>query len=187
MACGGAAERRDPPSRAAERGAAIPGDVERYVHRTFHRLPRSCNRRGADRRVLDQITTRFIGLYRRYPAPRFRLRIDDESGTMLSAILVLRYELAECSPHHAASIDVVLPPRVRRALRPLTPRAGELPTRAGRYRAVVRTFARRSASVRIDESDSLTVRSHGRATYRSRSPARCSPRRCWRSARAAAR
>ncbi len=102
----------------------MPADAERYVHETFHRLARSCGRGRADRRRLDATTERFIELYRRYPADRFRMRIDDESGTMLSAILVLRDELARCSPRHAAKIDPVVPPRVRRALRPLPPVGG---------------------------------------------------------------
>ena len=116
-ACG--EEARGPSHPPAERRVAMPADAERYVHRTFHRLPRSCARGRADRRRLDATTARFVELYRRYPADRFGMRIDDESGTMLSATLVLRKELARCSPRHAARIDPVLPPRLRRALRPL--------------------------------------------------------------------
>lgn len=89
------------------------------MHETFHRLPRSCARGRADRQRLDVTTAKFIELYRRYPADRFQMTIDDESGTMFSAILVLRDELSRCSPRHAALIDPILPARVRRALRPL--------------------------------------------------------------------
>lgn len=89
------------------------------MHRTFHRLPGFCGRGRTDRGRIDTATTRFLELYRRYPAERFRMRIDDESGTMLSAILVLRDELSRCSPRNAARIDPILPPRVRDALRPL--------------------------------------------------------------------
>lgn len=64
-------------------------------------------------------TTRFLALYRRYPADRYRMKIDDEWGSMLSAILVLRDELSRCSPHQASRVDTVLPEKVRRALRPL--------------------------------------------------------------------
>ena len=116
-ACGDA----DTPAKSppAARQRAIPPDATRFVHRTFHRLPRFCGRRRTDRGRLDATTTRFLALYRRYPADRFRMRIDDESGTMLAAILVLRHELSSCSPQHAARIDPVLPERIRRALRPL--------------------------------------------------------------------
>lgn len=47
------------------------------------------------------------------------MRIDDERGTMLSAILVVRLELSRCSPRHAARIDAVLPSKVRAGLAPL--------------------------------------------------------------------
>ena len=117
--CGsGEQDERPAGSRAQAPAARIPAPVERDVHETFHRLPRSCSARRADGPVLDRTTARFVRWYRRYPADRYEMRIDDESGTMLSAILVLRYELAGCSPSHAARIDAVLPPRIRRALKP---------------------------------------------------------------------
>ena len=118
--CGGGGEDaiEAPPARA-DRRAQVPGAVERYVHETFHRLDSVCSRRRADEPVLDSAVERFVALYERYPADRFRMEIDDETGTMLSAILVLRDELSRCSPRTAAPIDAVLPPRVRRALRPL--------------------------------------------------------------------
>jgi hypothetical protein len=124
-ACGGA--ETAPPGRAeqARERVPVPRPVQRYVHETFHRLDRFCTRRRAGEARLDQTTTRFIGLYRRYPAERFGLKIDDEAGTMLSAILVLRHELARCSPRHAAAVDRILPADIRRALTPL--RRGGVP------------------------------------------------------------
>ena len=116
VSCGGSGART---ATQAGRIEAVAGDVERYVHRTFHQLPRSCARGRADRRRLDATTAKFIELYRRYPYTRFGMRIDDEDATMLSAILVLRDELSRCSIRHAALVDEVLPPSVRRALRPL--------------------------------------------------------------------
>ena len=117
--CGGARDSGARPATPPDPRASVPGDVERYVHQTLHRLPRSCARGRADRRRLDATTAKFIELYRRYPYDRFRMTIDDESGTMLSASLVLRDELSRCSPRHAAAIDPILPASVRRALRPL--------------------------------------------------------------------
>jgi hypothetical protein len=117
-ACGDAdTPAKSPPPAAEQR--AVPADATRFVHQTFHRLPGFCGRGRTARSRLDVTTTQFVELYRRYPAERFRMRIDDESGTMLSAILVLRDELSRCSPRHAARIDPILPPRVRDALRPL--------------------------------------------------------------------
>lgn len=99
----------------------MPAADVRFVHQTFHRLPRFCRPARADRQRLSAVTARFVQLYRRYPADRYGMQIDDEAGTMLSAILVLRDELSRCSPPHAARIDPVLPAEVRRALRPLPP------------------------------------------------------------------
>ena len=118
-ACGGGAPSAQPAATQPDRRAALPAQDALYVHRTFHRLPRFCGPGRADRRRLDATTTRFIELFRRYPAERYAFRIDDESGTTLSAILVLRDELSRCSPRHAARIDPVLPATIRRALRPL--------------------------------------------------------------------
>ena len=118
VGCGDADKPAASPRPAADQ-RAVPPDDARFVHQTFHRLLRFCAPERTDRRRLDATTTRFIELYRRYPADRFRMKIDEESGTMLSAILVLRHELSRCSPQHAARIDPVLPERVRRALRPL--------------------------------------------------------------------
>lgn len=113
--------RARPP--ATEPAGRVPAYVERGVHRTFHRLGRVCDRSGAGRRrSLDAVTADFIRWYGAYPADRYALRVDDEPGTMLSAILVLRLELSRCSPGHAARIDAVLPRRIARGLRPL-PRA----------------------------------------------------------------
>jgi hypothetical protein len=112
--CGDADERPrpSPPTQ-------VPAAVERAVHRTLHGLPRVCSRRRSDASALDRTTASFLAWYRRYPADRYEMTIDDERGTMLSAILVVRYELARCSPRHAAEIDPVLPGKVRAALTPL--------------------------------------------------------------------
>ena len=121
LGCGGGRDDReqDPPLPRADRRAMVPAGVERYVHDTFHRLDSICNRRRANVPALERTVDRFLSLYRRYPADRFRMKIDDETGTTLSAILILRDELSRCSPPTAAPIDPVLPPRIRRALRPL--------------------------------------------------------------------
>ena len=118
-ACGGAGKPAEPRQPAPDRRAALPAQDARYVHRTFHRLRRFCAPGRLERRRVAATTTRFLEFYRRYPADRYRMKIDDEWGNMLSAILVLRDELSRCSPRAAARIDPVLPEKVRRALRPL--------------------------------------------------------------------
>lgn len=112
-----------PPVRP-DRRALLPAAEVRYIHATFHGLRRYCRPGRADQRRLDATTDRFIALYRRFPADRFRMAIDDETGTTLSAILVLRYELSTCSPRHAKRIDRVLGPRA--------PDAARRPPAAGR-------------------------------------------------------
>lgn len=113
-ACGGGSGGSpgvEAPPVTPDRRALLPAGETRYIHKTFHELARYCRRGRADKRRLDATTERFIALYRRFPADRFRMAIDDESGTTLSAILVLRYELSTCSPRNAARIDRVLGPR----------------------------------------------------------------------------
>ena len=122
--CGSDAPAPARPSPAADRPSTMPRSAVDYVHRTFHRLPRSCGPQRTDRRQLDLTTSRFLDLYRRFPPRLFDLKIDDEPGTMLSVLLILRDELSRCSPRHAARIDPALPDRVRRALRPLPTGSG---------------------------------------------------------------
>ena len=116
-ACGEATT--DPQMPKSQPTRRVPSEVERQVHRTFHRFERYCNSSTAQAAVLDRTTSDFIGWYRTYPAEQYTVQIDDEPGTMLSAILVLRYELSRCSPKHAARIDAVLPRKMLRGLRPL--------------------------------------------------------------------
>ena len=119
-ACGGAGTSAEPRQPAPDRRAALPAQDARYVHRTFHRVSRFCAPGTIDPRRVAATTTGFVELHRHYPASRYRMRIDDEWGTMLSAILVLRDdELSRCSPRQAARIDPVLPEKVRRTLSPL--------------------------------------------------------------------
>ena len=119
-ACGQQREGRTGPApTAGEPTRRVPSRVEQSVHRTFHRFERYCSRRATASRTLDRTTADFIEWYRAYPADEYALQIDDEPGTMLSAILVLRYELSRCSPTHAARIDAVLPREILRGLRPL--------------------------------------------------------------------
>jgi hypothetical protein len=115
--CGGPSP-AGPQTTPPESRTPVPREVQRDVHARLHRLPATCGRQ-VDRWAVERTTRRFIRYYERYPSARYRMQIDDEAGTTLSAILVLRHELARCSPRSARPIDEILPPRVRRALRPL--------------------------------------------------------------------
>lgn len=118
-ACGATTSGQDDAAPTAPRDprAPIPGDVQRTVHTTLHDLPRLCRRGPTDARALERATRTFIRYYGRYPSRRFRLQIDDESGTMLSALLVLRNELTRCSVRLTDTVDRALPAAIRRALR----------------------------------------------------------------------
>lgn len=101
-------------AQAPHRRAAVPGGVEREVHARLHALPRDCNRGRAGKESLRQTTRSFIRYYRQYPSGRYRLQIDGESGTMLSALLVVREELLTCAPALAREITAVLPRNLQR-------------------------------------------------------------------------
>ena len=114
----GCAAAGDPtPPQPAKRGVPVPQKVSREIHAGLHSLPRVCDPPRLSSRSIDRTTRLFIHNYKRYPSNRFRLQIDDEPGTMLSAILVLRYELSRCRPRRARQVDEVIPPRIRRSLR----------------------------------------------------------------------
>lgn len=120
--CGAASSSVAPRSGPPDTRASIPAPVEAEIHASLHELPRLCNSRKAGGPALERSTAALIRYYRRYPSGRFALRIDGESGSMLSVLLVVRQRLAGCSPRLARTIDRVLPPDISRALRP--PRRG---------------------------------------------------------------
>lgn len=88
-----------------------PSQVE-PAHRALHDLGRAC-RRPPDRdpeRVLRSLDTieRFARLNRdaRFP-------IDDEVGTTLSLLVVVRNELASCAPGLLSRVDALIPSEYR--------------------------------------------------------------------------
>lgn len=116
VACGSSEPSSAPP--AARAGTAdIPAGVQREIHSRLHELRRICGRRVRPAAVASTARA-FLRYQRRYPADRYRMRIDDEGGTTFSALLVVRNRLRRCSSKWTRAIDATLPPRVRRALRP---------------------------------------------------------------------
>ncbi len=110
------AEEDTPP----EATASVPRATESAMHEALHRLDRLCRRPEVNGAALRLITTTALDLHRRYPVDRrYTLQIDDEQGTSLSVLLVVRDTLRTCDARQAARIDAVLPNRIRRALRPL--------------------------------------------------------------------
>lgn len=121
--CGAIAPQR--PELPPDGRMAVPAAVQRDVHVRVHDLARICRRRGPNRAALARTTATFIRYFERYPSQRFRMQIDDEQGSTLSALLVLRHALRRCSQPLAARVDEVLPADIRRGLSPL--RAGRRP------------------------------------------------------------
>lgn len=84
------------------------------LHASLHRMERVCARKNltaSDTRMLESAARSFVRLYRAYPDARFQ--IDDESGRMLSVLLVARAELRTCSAGPAAIVDRALPAQFR--------------------------------------------------------------------------
>lgn len=82
------------------------------VHRALHALGSACRRDPAGRRqgvlrALDVITT-FVA---RHPAARFP--VDDESGTTLALLFVVRDELRTCAPTLVSDINRLIPAEYR--------------------------------------------------------------------------
>lgn len=83
------------------------------AHRALHVVGRACRQptidRGGDavRAPVEQIR-RFAGDY-----PNGGFTIDDEPGTTLSLLIVLRYELQSCEPALVPGVDALLPVEFR--------------------------------------------------------------------------
>lgn len=95
-ACG---SQPQPPPGGASPPAALPARQAAKIHSSLHKLARLCrqrNRQGTEAEGLRHEVVRFITFSRRFPTARFQ--IHDESGTMLSALLVVREELSSCDP-----------------------------------------------------------------------------------------
>lgn len=83
------------------------------VHNALHRIGAQCREApvaGRQARI-DRAVEEVLSFVRRYPEGRFP--IDDETGTPLSLLLVVRDELRGCAPDSAARVNRALPPRFR--------------------------------------------------------------------------
>lgn len=110
-------------ARPTEKAGTAPAIRVQGVHMALHDIGDWCiPQTDADaRRRLRRDTDVILSFARRYPTARFR--IDDETGSVLSLLLVARNELRACSSADAARVDRALPPGVRNGLVPLAPAA----------------------------------------------------------------
>lgn len=83
------------------------------AHRALHAMGRACETPGSTRDPAAvarpvEVMERFA---RDFPDGGFT--IDDEPGSTLSLLVVLRYELQTCDPSLVVSVERLLPPRYR--------------------------------------------------------------------------
>ena len=93
-----------------------PGEADQ-AHRALHRLGEACaDHQHRSQATIDREVEALLGFARRHPRGGFQ--IDDEHGTSLSLLLVLREELASCDPAALPQVETLLPPRFRSAAPP---------------------------------------------------------------------
>ena len=109
-----------PPPTASFSPVPVP-EIE-AVHGALHGLGTACAEAptpaGDAHARIDRHVAVLLEFARRYPQARFP--IDDESGTSLSLLLVVRQELEDCDPVHLPEVERLLPPRFRAPTAPPT-------------------------------------------------------------------
>ncbi|MFF7643867.1 hypothetical protein [Streptomyces canus] len=94
--------------------AATPPAVDvRRVHNALHDIDARCGTAvsGKARAELEGDADTVTAFARRYPDASFR--VDDETGTTLSLLLVVRQGLRDCAPTATARVNQALPPEYR--------------------------------------------------------------------------
>lgn len=87
------------------------------IHAQLEQVGRACTPRGVPAAKADRLAWNvdsLIAKSRRYPTQRFQ--IHDETGSMVSALLVIRQELLTCDRRLAKRVERMLPQRVRAGL-----------------------------------------------------------------------
>jgi hypothetical protein len=92
--------------------SAPPAEIER-LHDALHDLGDQCEPVRSDRSKpsIDRDVATILAFARRYPEGRFP--IDDETGSVLSLLLVARDTLRPCEPAAAARVNRALPSEFR--------------------------------------------------------------------------
>jgi hypothetical protein len=124
IAGGGDLRRPGPPARPAADGVVHGGARPRErggalgAARTRDGLRDAPTSAGAGHGQVERHVAVLLDFARRHPQARFP--IDDESGTSLSLLLVVRQELADCDPAHLPDVERLLPRRFRAPTAPPT-------------------------------------------------------------------
>lgn len=83
------------------------------AHRALHAMGRACRKRAADRDPKTVAGPARVMIHFARDYPRGGFTIDDEPGTTLSLLFVLRHELQKCDPSLVAGAEALLPERFR--------------------------------------------------------------------------
>ena len=90
-----------------------PDDQARRVHRALHAIGAICESRTGQGRaalVRRQVDT-IVDFARRYPSVSFP--IDDETGTTVSLLILVRDEVRDCAPSLTEEVNAALPEKYR--------------------------------------------------------------------------
>jgi len=101
------------PSPLPEPKRSAPAGRVDEVHRALHALGRACRPSSADRSVdgVRRPVAVMLRFARGYPNAGFR--VDDESGSTFSLLVVLRNELETCDPTLVPAVEDLLPAEFR--------------------------------------------------------------------------
>ena len=88
------------------------------AHRALHALGRACKHPRAERE-LDAVRRPLASMEQfAHDFPSAGFTIDDEPGTTLALLIVLRSELQECEPSLLPGVEVLIPEEYRGSLTP---------------------------------------------------------------------
>ena len=92
---------------------AVPNTQVRPVHQALHALDRTCRRpvSGRQGQQLRSTLQPLLRFARQHPNAGFS--IDDETGTTMSLLIVIRAELISCAPQYLPRVEALLPEEFR--------------------------------------------------------------------------
>lgn len=97
---------------SSQRYAAVPSAEVDAAHQALHDLGDACAEEPSPSLPdVSQATDALLRFATRHPDGRFP--IDDETGTTLSLLLVVRDELSTCAPELRPRVEALLPPQLR--------------------------------------------------------------------------
>ena len=102
-----------PSAQPPEPSSSAPPAAVQQIHDALHGLGDQCEPVRSDRSKpsINRDVTTILAFAQRYPEGRFP--IDDETGSVLSLLLVARDALRSCEPAEAARVNKALPPGFR--------------------------------------------------------------------------